>query len=396
MSRTKMVFLFAGAAASLSSVALAQSSNLDQGRAYATEALADAQGRTSTLAAPAASPVTVGGQIQFRYIWNVRDQDIAGNDSTNGFQTRRTKLWAKGEIADGWSYKVQGAFDRDGGTFGLEDAYVDYKADDAWTIRWGQFKLPFMREESVSSSRQLAADRSIANEVFNQDWSQGIQATFAQDAWRFMGAFSDGFGTRNSDFDSGSEADYALTARGEFLGAGDWKNFDDFTSWQGSPFGWMVGGAIHWQSGGNTVGTPDVDVLSVTVDGSLEGDGWNAFISGVWRKVDPNSGSKFDDFGWTIQGGYFVAADWELFGRWSQVFPDKDRGSAKTFSELAVGVNHYVIPESHAAKFTVDWVLWPTSIVNSSSIVGPSTGIGLLSDTGDPQWAIRGQFQLLF
>lgn len=396
MSRTKMVFLLAGAALGLSGTALAQ--NLDQGRAYASEALADAQGRSSLLAQPGGNVVNLNGQIQFRYIWNTRDMvpAPADDDSTIGFQTRRTKLTASGEIADGWSYEVRGAFDRDGGSFVLENAFVNYKVDDSWDLQWGQFKLPFLREENVSSAKQLAADRSIMNEVFNQDYSQGIQAGFASDQFRFKGAFSDGFGTGNTDFPSSSEADYALTGRVDWLWAGDWAQFEDFTSWQGSQYAGMAGAAVHYQGGGDTVGTFDVDVLTVTVDASAEGDGWNAFVAGVYRNIDPAMGTDFDDFGWTFHGGVFVAADWELFARWSQVFPDNNRTAAKTFSELTLGVNHYVIPESHAAKFTVDWVLWPTSQAGSSSLVSPNTGIGLLADSGDPQWAIRGQFQLLF
>lgn len=394
MSRTKMLCLIAGSALGWCGAAMAQST--DQGKAYQADLLADAQGKTSMLAAPAVGAPEIHGQIQFRYIWNTRDESGDDNDSTAGFQTRRTKIWAEGEIAEGWGYNVRLAFDRDGGSAMLENAYVTYQADDAWQILWGQFKLPFMREELVSSSKQLAVDRSITNELFNQDYSQGVQATFQQDAWRFMGAFSDGFATGNTDFTSGAEADFALTARGEFMGAGEWDNFTDFTSWKEAPFGWMIGGAAHWQSGGETVGTVDMDAWAVTLDASFEGNGWNAFVAGVFRNVDIGAGDDTEDFGWNAQGGIFLSADWELFGRFAQIFPDSDAGGAKTFHEFAVGFNHYVIPESHAAKFTVDLVVWPNAVDGSNRLVGPNTGIGLLADTGDPQWALRGQFQLLF
>lgn len=396
MSRTKMVCLIAGAAACWCGSAMAQS---DQSRAYSSEALANAEGQTSMLASPAVRGPEFHGQIQFRYIWNSRDEPVPtdNDDSTIGFQTRRTKISVEGEIADGWGYNIRGAFDFDGGSFGLENAFVTYQADEAWQLMWGQFKLPFMREELISSGKQLAVDRSIADEVFNQGYSQGFQAAYKADSFRFMGAFSDGFNTANTDFDNGGEADFALTARFEYLGAGEWDKMDDFTSWKSAPFSWLLGGAVHWQSGGETFATADVDILTATADASFEGNGWNAFVAAVWRNADVAGASEdLDDFGFTAQAGIFASDNWEVFGRMSAICPDSDVSGAGTFWELAVGFNYYVVPESHAAKFTVDLCAWPNATTDNRLVGGGNTGIGLLADSGDPQWALRGQFQLLF
>ena len=108
------------------------------------------------------------------------------------------------------------------------------------------------------------------------------------------------------------------------------------------------------------------------------------------------AGDNLDDFGFTGQAGIFVGAKWELFGRASAVCPDNNAGGAGTFWEFAAGFNYYVIPDSHAAKFTVDLCVWPNATSDNRLVTGGNTGIGLLTDTGDPQWAIRGQFQLLF
>jgi phosphate-selective porin len=226
-------------------------STLDDSRAYAAELLAQSEGRTSTLAQPAAAPaVELGGQIQFRYLINIRDSvtsttppAAAGEDISTGFQTRRTKLEAKGEIADGWSYFVQVSADPDGGSIELQEAWVKYVVNENSTVQWGQFKLPLLREELVSSKRQLAVERSVMNETFTQDRSQGIQYGWDGENMRFRVALSDGLDTENTDFDTAGggryglgEADFAFTGRFEYMGAGDWKQFDDFTSWQGSPF----------------------------------------------------------------------------------------------------------------------------------------------------------------
>ncbi len=398
MSRTKMVFAFAGAAMGLSATALAQTSNLDSNRAYQADLLSDASTRTSTLAAQPGATVNTGGQLQFRYVLSDQDDDSLSEETTLGFQARRTKVWFWGSIAEGWDYKVVLSADRDGGSVFLEDAFVTHALSDNASVQWGQFKLPFGREESMDSKNQLAAERSVTNYAFSQGRSQGIQYNYTGDSFRFMGAFSDGFATANSDFTSAAEADWGVTARGEYMWAGTWDRFEDFTSWRGSDYAGMFGFAGNYQSGGDTFATVDMDMWNLTADVSMEGDGWNAFAYGFYRTVDmAGPGSDLDDWGFGLQAGVFVSDDWELFGRWGFIAPDSDYGTGldEDFNEFTVGVNHYVLPESHAAKFTADVSYYPDTVA-SSSIVPTGTGTGLLGSTADSEWVLRLQFQLLF
>jgi len=392
--RKNVLVVAAGAALGLSSFALAQ--NADQSRAYANELTSDAAGHQSFAAN---STVEVYGQIQFRYIINSRDEVAGDDDAAIGFQTRRTKIGVRGTVGENFGYEVRGAFDREDGVFGLENAFVTYAIDDNWTARWGQFKLPTLREELTSSTNLLAVDRSTVNEAFNQDYSQGIEFQYRNDSFMFRGAFSDGFGTRNTDFTSGTEADYAFTGRLDYRwGAGDWSRFEDFTSWRGQEYGGTIGGAAHWQSGGDTVGTADTDIWQVTVDTGVEGNGWNVYGAFIWTNTDTaGAADSTDDLGWLVQGGWFLTDNWELFGRFDMVIPDDDRGAASDeFSAFTIGVNDYIIPESHAAKFSADLVWNLDAQADSASVVFPNTGTGLLTDTEGDQFVIRLQFQLLF
>ena len=401
MSLTKRLFLFAGAALCLGGPALAQST-ADQSRAYAAETLADAAGRTSSLAQPGGNfTVNVHGYEQFRYNWNHRDDNALPKENTIGFQNARTRVNLSGNVGnENWGYFVQfGTGDPEDGNLFLEDAYGTYKMEGGWTIKFGQFKLPILREELVGDTFQLFADRSVLNSVFTQGRSQGIQFSYEADAFRFFGAFSDGIQTANTDFDSASEADWALTARLDWKWAGNWKQANDFTSFQNSDYFGMVGGALHWQSGGDTGAgafgtTADVDALEGTVDASIEGNGWNAYAAGIFRHVDPAGGTKLDDWGFLIQGGIFVAPQWEIIGSYDIVIPDSDNASNDNFSTIRVGVNHYFLPESHAAKLTIDlsWFLDK----QDSSIVPASTLTGLLASDNDSQFNLRGQIQLMF
>ncbi len=385
-------------AASLAGAPGAGAQTTDAARAYAAELEAEAARHVSTQGAPPAGP-TVGGYIQFRYVVNVRDNvppttppAPAGEDLSVGFQDSKIKLTVAGSITDELSYSLLTNTRLADGTIELQEAIGTWKANENWTIRWGQFKLPLLREELIGDTTQLAVDRSAMNSEFTQNRSQLVQAAYAADKVRFFLAFSDGLNTLNTDFTSTAEADYAFTGRVEWMFAGgEWARFNDFTSWRGSPFTGMLGGAAHWESGGDTDNTFDSDLLEITADASVEGAGWNAFAEFVFRSVDPAVGTDADDLGFLVQGGWFLAEQWEVFGRYDGVFADSP---ADDFNTITAGVNYYMIPESHAAKFTLDFQYFIDE--QATSIVAPNTLVGLLASPEEGQFVVRLQAQLRF
>lgn len=408
MRRMRTIVTF-GSALALAASAAADSAT-DPTRSLRSELRADAADRTSLLGADGAT-LKLGGYIQFRYHLNFRDkapdavaddpdtpanERVADEDSTLGFQTRRVKLIASGAAAEGWEYYIHSNFASNTGEFSLQDAYVTHKASDAWSVRFGQFKLPYLREESIADSKQLTADRSTMNDTFTQTRSQGAEAAWTGAAVRFRGALSDGLNTLNTDFNGAREADYALTGRLEWKWGSDWNRFEDFTSWRGAGNAGMIGASVHWQDGGQTGGpTADEELLGATADVSFEGNGWNAYAAAVYRQVDPAGGEPADDWGFVVQGGAFLSERWELFGRYDHVMPDNNRGARDgDFGTITAGINFYVIPRSHAVKFTGDVQYYLDD--PGESIAPTNAGRNLLADTGDGQCAVRLQFQLIF
>jgi len=448
MSQTKKISLLAFAGIALG-VAGGASANNDEVRALVAEMLADADTRSSLLMSGGNAGhdgkffladtdgnfrLNVGGQVQFRYIANFGDSNAAdGDDFTGGFQTRRTKLGFSGNvISKDIFFKVNGAFNRNGGNFGLEDAYVGYKFGNGWELQWGQFKAPFLREELVSSSRQLAADRSLTNEVFNQGRSQGIQLAYKAEDWRMQVAITDGFNSASTDFNqdphffgagpsavaTGGESDFAITGRAEFKLAGDWKQFKDFTSKPGSDYAMMIGVAAHYQTSDSYVngafgfGGPESSFTAYTIDFSVEGDGWNFFAAAVGFSSDienltdidldgTGDDLSFDDFGVVVQGGMFIPdTDWEVFARWDAIFPDDERASEDSFNTITLGVNWYW--SGHAAKFTLDAQIFLDESTGANGVPLAAAAGGLntlksfIGDDDEGEVAIRAQFQLLF
>lgn len=458
MRQTSRLCLLAGAVFGISGTASAETgqawSNADEVRALVSEMSADAETRSSLLQSGGTSGhdgrhfflgsadgnfrLEVSGQIQFRYYLNFRDDndnDGDGNaedDFESGFQTRRTKLFFEGHVFDpNLFYRLNGNFyDQDTGAAGgdgdfeLEDAFAGYRWDNGFSFMWGQFKLPFLREELVSEAYQLAADHSLANNVFTQGRSQGIQLGYESEDFRLAVAFSDGFRSTNSEFGSartatvtgfpaGGEADYGFTARAEIKFAGAWDQFQDFTSMAGSDFGVMLGIAGHLEGGDSSSSAfsgGDYNFYGWTADLSFEGDGWNFYLAGVGEYSDyadadldadgvSEGDINFGDYGVIAQFGIFIPdTDWEPFIRYDGIFADEDeRGldsDADNFNTVTVGVNYYMY--GHASKFTAD-VVWFIDDVGNNSLGGVADpGIGYLTDDDENELSFRLQWQLLF
>lgn len=439
MIRTMSLSLLAGAAISsgAASIARAEAStpagpSTDEIRALVADMLADAETRSSLLQSGAtaghdgkfflASPdgafrLNIGGQLQFRYIANFRDEgggdgETENDDFESGFQNRRIKLRFDGTIYDDFFFKVQSAFGRDGGNNRLEDAYFGYEFENGLKVQAGQFKLPFAREELVSSKYQLASERSFVGDLFTGNRSQGVMFSYEQERWRAAFAFSDGFNALNTDFNDNfnrdfnrsGEADFGVTGRVEFLGSGNWKQFEDFTSPRGSEkFAWMVGGAVHFQDGASDRRPGAIDggsLLTWTADVSLEGNGWNLYGAVYGRHPDrqfTESGApSSDEFGFIAHGGYYVTDKIEPFARYEILIPDSGSG----FNVLTAGVNYYI--HGHAAKFTLDVVVFLDAPDDAEfdGIRGfdSQTGSGFLGSGNVEQDEVvaRAQFQLLF
>src|SRR5262249_22752883 len=155
--------------------------------------------------------------------------------------------------------------------------YGTYKLEDQWQLKWGQFKPSLMREENISDCKQLSANRSVMNSVFTQSRTQGVQVMYSGDSVRFFGMFNDGIRNANLDYTAAGEADYGFTGRVDYKWDGDWKQYDEFTSFPDSKYFGAVSGSAHYQTGGDTVGTTDLEIFQVAGDVMVKANGWNLY-----------------------------------------------------------------------------------------------------------------------
>jgi hypothetical protein len=447
MNLKKSLFLLAGAAVSLSAVtAMADDKAMtrDEVRALIAEMNNDAAGRTSLLQGGSTAghdgkfyvasangdfKLTVGGFVQFRYLLNFRDDNAAvtDNEFEPGFQMRRARIEFGGHVVNpNLTFMVSGEMSNgsgdsgETGNFQLKDAYAKYKFNNEMYIRGGQMKLPFLKEELVSDTKQMTVERGVVNAAFTQDRSQGVEFGYEGTDWRGMLAFSDGFNSDNTDFNNGltggngpvngnsaRESDYAFTGRFEYKFAGkDWKSFDDFTSMPGSDFAAYVGAAAHYQQSINTVNAADSDVqyFTYTVDTTIKTNGFTAFVAFVGANKEIRVGgsdTNFDDFGLAAQVAYRFG-NTEPFIRYDGLYYDDNSVAAGTEENnnfVTVGFNQFFA--GYAARLTIDAII---TLDDNQNLLTPvpggsnpgGTGDGLLPSTDSGQVGIRTQFQLIF
>lgn len=334
--------------------------------------------------------LNISGRLQFRYVYN--NQDNSDDDNRWGFEMRRTRLQFAGHVINpNWTYQIQGDFNRDGGGFTLLDGVIGHKFENGMTVRVGQFKAPFNREELVSSSRQLAVDRSLVNSRFNVGRAQGIElAAQLGENIRVAGMISDGARSLNTPWQA-YDTEFAITGRVDFLAAGNFQQFADFSSWDGEEFGLLIGAAAHYQKDEyGTVAGPEVEDFRWTIDGSAKFGNFSLFAAVIGRHLSADNAADADQYGIVVQGGLFIVPnEWEIFARYE--WGDDDT-SSEDLSVLTGGVTRYW------AKHNLKWTTDVGYGLNQVSSGWASSSLGWRADPAgeDGQLVVRSQLQLAF
>jgi hypothetical protein len=394
----------------------------DQIRGLVQEVLADADTRASLLndglnagwsdhfflADPNGKfNLTLEGLMQVRWVYNYHDLPDRHRE---GFENTRTWLTFRGFVySPDVQYLVRGDFSRNGGGEGLYDAWIRYNLDDHWSIRAGQFKLPFMREELVYDGYQQAVERSLINEVNSLRRSQGIEFTYGADFDRVSAAFSDGGSAGLSGLNPNrantpalnEDTEWAVTARYEHLFAGSWDQFVQFTSPPGDEFGMLFGLAGHGQQGESTgqfsFGRNETRWVGYTADLSVAFGGANAFVAWVHNYVDsPTVIVNFYNI--MAQAGVYIAPKWEVFIRGEYAWVDVHDQDFEPLAIATLGTNYYF--QGQNLKWSTDIGIAFNRVEN---VYAGSTGADITgwridprNSGADPQIVFRTQFQLLF
>lgn len=430
------LMMLAGATVSTAAFADNTAMSRDEVRSMVSEMMADAETRSSLLqgggmagydggfkvgSADGNWTMKVNGLIQFRYINDFRDKDnlLTGNDDyAHGFQMRKARMTFSGNAVNPnltYFFSLEDSDTSDNaGTWSTNDLYFAYNLENGWSIRGGQYKGRFLKEELMSEKTTLSMERGVMNRFFNQGRTQGVGAYYTSNDFRWGADFTDGMNAANTDVTATSstsgQAEYAFGGRGEWKFAGSWETLDSgYTSKPGDASANALGVALTSQRIGTEPAASE-NFFGATADYQWQGNGWSFFAAVAYANTGNTVGSDFTDWGGTAQVGYRWSETSEVFAKWDGLFLDGDRFTGTTGDDtknyLTVGYNHYFA--GNAAKLTIDCIyafndgdfgggstsLSESVVPNGATDIG--SGIGLNGSSDDGEFAIRAQFQLAF
>ena len=329
----------------------------------------------------------VGGWLQARY--TDRHSSADGRDGSN-FSVPRARLVLRGNAGrKDIKYKLEvdastnTAQDNDLDASEpseqkdarLKDAYVDYGVTETGSLRFGQYKFPFSREEAlIPDSAGSLVEKSIASQAFAPKREPGASwwGKAAEGVFEYAVAVSNGDGENEPNMVESSA-----------LGTGDGMRYGARAVW--NPLGEMKYDMSAWQTldgpaklalGLSYMVNHDARFTNTVIGGTAGEDAgtlgaelqWMIgpfSLLGEWydRSTDIETGDDLDDDGYTLQAGCFLVPQvWELVARFSEV-DQEDAGLAKTV-EKTIGIDRY-IDGSSGNKWMLDFVDLDNDTVSS-------------------------------
>ena len=333
---------------------------------------------------------------------------------------------------------VQGS---ESGQLQLLDAWARINFSDNWSLRFGQYRLPYAREQLVVDQYQMAVSRSIVSRNYGLWYSQGMELQFQGDdtRWNFSvdnGATDNVVGENlkvvgsqplNSPW-STQQSSFSVNSRIEWKPFGAWDDFNSFTSPVGEQAGMLLGFAYHTQmttpsstfDTGSTTQSGKNEWNSATVDGQWNFGGASIFASAYYNYINSNANYQatvfntplnrnlgyINAYGFTFQPAMYIDPKVEIFSRyeysnWSSsnaefissappASPISNLNQQGPLNIVTVGLNWYL--DGQDLKWTTDFGMNVGSDVGGSYI---DTASGWRA-SGQGEFVFRTRLQLIF
>lgn len=296
--------------------------------------------------APAETTLNIGGWIQPRYEFSLRDDA----ENLSSFYLRRVRLDVRGQVI--WpelTYRVMPEMAR---TANLRDAWLNYAFSPSAQVRVGQFTVPFQWHRYVGPRRQHFAERGVPSETFGFPTGRdvGIMLHGQNPAGTLgyaLGVF-DGFG-RNTAL-SNSDGHMA-SGRLTWAALGPLPREESDLARREEPglsLGLGIQGANKnearaWDLGRSPAANRRADYVAGTADVSLRWMGFSLAADGYLRQVSPDDPAvdSYSGWGFMITSGFFILPQrLEAVARFSELRLDADVEETRR-REAGLGVNIY-------------------------------------------------------
>jgi hypothetical protein len=335
---------------------------------------------------------------QFRYTLNHRENPPPSEPHNEyGFLIPRTRIFMEGRFADRFDFQLRTNIDSSG-DFDLINAWVQVGLPKGWSLRAGELFPAISREDWMYPRDLLTTEFSANNATYAIGTAMGIQAARELAHHRYWFAFTNGaMGGKSESLDTDA-ADWAVSGRYEYqLGGEDWSIWDDLIGRRGRPTGALFGIAGIVQGRGNS-DHPDTAPkfgTTLTADLSLNGDGYQTMAAFTWQHVDPDaSTTSYNNYGFHLQGGYFVTRTLQLYGYYDGVYPGDQPGDLDPYHVTGAGLSFIPFDWTNLYKASLEAGYLFGDL--SKTIVSPSSALGYLASSGSGQFLLRAQLQFGF
>lgn len=323
-------------------------------------------------------------QIRESTAWREDFKHSGADDVQNGFEIRRARLGFDGNLfSPDFTYFINWATFRGNGsltvksstgaTVGttaspvgglpvLEEAWVKYHFHDTpWYIHLGQMHDP-LDHENIVGSKYRQPEASLQGDIFGNTDTFTQAATIIYDPKtdiRFEGGVTDGIRAANTNFEdypnNGIEYDGGVAGRAEYKVFGNWKDYDQLTSYGNKKNLLVLGAGVDDSWGG------DFNQLSHTLDLQYaQPNGFFAYVCYFGRYTNhnpgiPNGAPVSTSFGATPDLGkdtyepsidvlcsYLINQRLEPFVRYEYLhLAGTPAGSQNNVNDISVGANYY-------------------------------------------------------
>jgi len=242
----------------------------------------------------------------------------------------------------------------------LEDLYINWDASktEAFQIRFGQFKVPFGRQEMATSIGLQFADRSLLTFEFTRGRDRGVQlwGRLAEKKLTYYAGMFNGNPASRIDNDN---TKFQYNARLDFQpwgsvgkSEGDFESTDHPLMAFGASFeNNNLYGATSAGIGGGSVSDLNTTILGGDV--VFKYKGLSLFGEYFHRDRTPEEGDSFLSNGYNFQAGYFLIRDkLEIAFRYAGWDPT-DQVTHNDRTEIGGVINYFL--RKHRFKFQADF-----------------------------------------
>ena len=337
--------------------------------------------------------LNIGAWSKVRY-YNIRLHNLPDTvqKTTKGYEMNDTRFFFTGQYTEKFGFNLVIDVGEDG-QFGIQQAQMTYTINNKLIVAIGKQFIASSREDWMDPSDLMAMQSSANDATFAMGTSFGV-LVYRRPAnnMRYWVSISNGLYGYNKTISETGESDFMLGGRYEYQVRGqDWQIWDDLVSRRGSPTGILLGMSA------NFLNQKESQVINhgaqVNADVSFNGSGYQVLVAGVWTGQFPGGGGvSFNNYGFYIQGGYFVTDKIQVYGRYDFVSPGNRPGDFEVYSAPGAGVNYFPFSFTNRWKLTFEYNQM-FSVMNKT-IVPAGIGLGFIESDFKGQQSVR--FQLIF